>query len=34
MFINDATKEIMSKERVHRTRSSVLLSTGKVLIET
>jgi parafibromin len=29
MFINDATKEIMSKERVHRTRSSVLLSTGK-----
>ncbi|CAI8022875.1 Parafibromin [Geodia barretti] len=29
MFINDATKEIMSKERVHRTRSSALQSTGK-----
>ena len=30
MFINDATKEIMLKERVHRTRSTVLQSSGKV----
>lgn len=30
MFINDATKEIMLKERVHRTRSTALQSTGKV----
>ena len=32
MFINNATKEIMVKERVHRTRSTVLQSTGKVLV--
>lgn len=32
MFINDATKDIMGKERVHHTRTSVLQSTGKVYI--
>lgn len=31
MFIDDTTKEIMAKERIHRTRSSALQSTGKVL---
>ena len=30
MFIDDTTKEIMSKERSHRTRATVLQSTGKV----
>ena len=30
MFVDDATKDIMSKERLHRTRSTVLQSSGKV----
>ena len=30
MFIDDTTKEIMGKERSHRTRATVLQSTGKV----
>ena len=29
-YMDDTTKEIMSKERVHRTRVTVLQSTGKV----
>ena len=30
MFLDDATKDIMSKERLHRTRTTVLQSSGKV----
>ena len=30
MFVDDATKDIMSKERLHRTRTTVLQSSGKV----
>lgn len=30
MFVDDATKDIMSKERLHRTRATVLQSSGKV----
>ena len=30
--MDDATKEIMSKERAHRTRATVLQSSGKVVV--
>ena len=30
MFVDDTTKEIMGKERVHKTRATALQSTGKV----
>ena len=30
MYMDNATKEIMGKERVHRTRVTVLQSSGKV----
>ena len=30
MFVDETTKDIMGKERVHRSRVTVLQSTGKV----
>ncbi len=30
MFMDSTTKDIMSKERIHRTRATVLQSSGKV----
>lgn len=34
MYVDDTTKDIMSKERVHRTRLTVLQSSGKVKVLT